>query len=1273
MAKKSRVVLYTVADTAGVRVARESELIAAVRAKGIKAIGGGASRNGRASGGVSSGGGYVVAAPTIKPVDVELSEDAVKRAAEAQRAAITQIYRAIERLSADLDKVAKSTPRVMSPVLQGTILNPDGSPAAGVTIAAERPGYVTADAVGKPPAWASPTTQTDPGGSFALNLPVHPVPGGGLKLAVRSGHGAPEALSIDADALEAGEAGVITLKAPARAMQARRALTAARPASVEAFESEPSKFTGGGAEMRLGEENGDGAITFRSNDVEISKHRYNVLIRLTDPLLSANTPVLTIDVGGKKMVAGSMQELIAQLGLAGVGDADLEARLKEAIATGTVELRQRVPVMSPIDVPGFQQSLETSPGKLAKAASLGLGYIVGMQQVWMPAGYSLGDLVYSLPLAPGEEQRIAISERNESMSLRESESFEESEQVTLDERADSSAESVFTSAVNDRARGGSHMESSTTTWGVGGAVGAAGVIPNVPMLLGGGAAGGVAQTNASGESSSWQNSSRDAVSSATEDLHSSLARQASARRRAQRTSVRLATASDRRSAVTKVIANHNHSHALTIQYWEVLRHFEVTSRPTDVQLVCFVPLQLVDFLDGEPREIGTLAAGGQVSRDRLLARYGTLLRFIDVIARSVARTPLYREGARHLRRLAADPTIQIEGASASGTVKIEFSGTFLPYDDVEATLVLRGGRRLRARRAQSSQPVGLPAPDTLRTWDDVLQALRVLRRSTLSRRMTTSVVLPPGVNPEQIIAVELRRRSTEFSFKINPFGTAGGEDVIPASVAAGAGVLGSLLAARSRTFSGRELDELVGPPVVWNITVTIPPGEDPDITAYEHAADAIELTDVQLIDAGRIAPIMTFDELLKIEALFQHVVRNTAEFSKAVWAALTAEERAMMLERFTIGMPEGGLANLDEEVPLLSCVTNRVLGFFGNSMVMPFDIPIALADKLKKSSRTLQDLLLKFHRQAYQPARSTLTLPTRGVLAEAVLGRNNASEKIDLTRFWNWKDSPHTAAADPAGLTAGEGLLRADMRGPSELAQRSTVGDALAAMINAGRPEVAGALARALAQEAGRMPSGAAGLNLTGLDQLSRAMDTTTASATEAFKTSVSGAVDIGVKAMEMLPSSLDAAARFDQVMNPSRRAREDAETAAAKAKGEETQRESTRKAQEFEDQQADRRVNTFTRKVLNQLAFGQLIGASSSSNSIEAIGDSGDPAKALAAARLFVSELPADVKPRPGEINDALVALRTAVEQDGTNPKEKLGLWALGQALGLPAEPAPQ
>ena len=74
-------------------------------------------------------------------------------------------------------------------------------------------------------------------------------------------------------------------------------------------------------------------------------------------------------------------------------------------------------------------------------------------------------------------------------------------------------------------------------------------------------------------------------------------------------------------------------------------------------------------------------------------------------------------------------------------------------------------------------------------------------------------------------------------------------------------------------------------------------------------------------------------------------------YARAVWASLTPEERVVMLEAYTIGLPEDGLPpgalnDPSQHVPLLNCIANEVLGFYGNCMVMPFSIPAALATRL---------------------------------------------------------------------------------------------------------------------------------------------------------------------------------------------------------------------------------------------------------------------------------------------------------------------------------------
>ncbi len=48
-------------------------------------------------------------------------------------------------------------------------------------------------------------------------------------------------------------------------------------------------------------------------------------------------------------------------------------------------------------------------------------------------------------------------------------------------------------------------------------------------------------------------------------------------------------------AQTEVIANYNHCHSLTIQYFEVLRHLQVTQELAAVQECLFVPFSISPF------------------------------------------------------------------------------------------------------------------------------------------------------------------------------------------------------------------------------------------------------------------------------------------------------------------------------------------------------------------------------------------------------------------------------------------------------------------------------------------------------------------------------------------------------------------------------------------------------------------------------------------------------------------------------------------------------
>jgi hypothetical protein len=77
---------------------------------------------------------------------------------------------------------------------------------------------------------------------------------------------------------------------------------------------------------------------------------------------------------------------------------------------------------------------------------------------------------------------------------------------------------------------------------------------------------------------------------------------------------------------------------------------------------------------------------------------------------------------------------------------------------------------------------------------------------------------------------------------------------------------------------------------------------------------------------------------------------------------------------------------------------------------MPLVIPQELADQAGIEPDKLQQALLDYQREAFVSPRSTIALPTRGVVGEAVLGSCPSAEKIDITRFWNWQDAPADTA-----------------------------------------------------------------------------------------------------------------------------------------------------------------------------------------------------------------------------------------------------------------------
>ena len=1063
-------------------------------------------------------------APQQGEIHVQVPREALHDLIQQKQAAITHVYKTLDAVHQDMRKggFLQNVPEAMPGMIDGVLLNPDGTPARNVSVQALEPVYTREeqDANGalKDLRWAVPQDVTDARGGFRLNLSAAPLPLNGLSLRVMGGNGALEMQVRRVVLSEARLGNLVLLQAlhPLSVVAQLKGIQSDILAtSAKDVANQPGDFAAPAPQLTLGE--GDCARYFRSNSGVIDQFRYSTLIRLIEPQMNQWTPIFRIGLEGDRFLPFVIPHVSDSFWNA----TGAENAIEQMQGLGRLTLVNRMPVERAIDVSAFHKLIEENPVYLPKASTLGLGYVVHMQQTWIPAGLSLGDLIYSLPLAPGEQQRIAIEERAVTATDRTLETYSQEEFQSYRETQDSSAVAVFRSAFDEAARGGSHLDSESHTGSVA-AEASTGIVGAI--FGGGGVSGGYSSSASSGNTNSWQNTSRDFTSNAAQDMHSALNRVAAGSRRGAQTRVRVATESERTQVTTRVVTNHNKGHALTMQWWQVLRHFNVSSEVDDVELVCFVPFELVAFL---PKGLPFSLDGMPAQRQDLLNRYAMVLRYYDVIYPFFRRNPEYAYGMRALRDFAANPEAKPElSLNQASTVHFSITGTFFPIEEVSVTVVTKSGARLGPIGLASGAPIKTVdlKPEVYSSRADLVGRLASARGLGLfgggnTATLSAIIALPDWLARTDIVRFDVQRRFLPMSYKLK----------LPALTL---NTLGDYINAEQHqtvSLTPSELEQEVGGPVTNGGKASLEPGTI-DLIAPQAVSSFFweRMPGLLPLPALRIAPVLLFGDLLRIETVFHHIVRNTVFYSKAVWASLSAEERAILLERFTIGVPPGGVQGPDQEVPLLNCVANRVLGFFGNAAIMPFGIPPEVARTMEVTSRDIQDALLKFHRQAFQQPRSSITLPARGTLGEAVLGCCNSAEKIDLTRFWNCQDSPtEQADAIPASAFQPAAPIAASGGGGSASGGSGAAGGAGSSgsiiSVNSGPPAPAStALIEALIKQS---PDLAKELNLAGLDALQKQIAADTQSAGTGRDKAIDANTQIQLQAMKSAESIVKSVA----------------------------------------------------------------------------------------------------------------------------------------------------
>ena len=115
-----------------------------------------------------------------------------------------------------------------------------------------------------------------------------------------------------------------------------------------------------------------------------------------------------------------------------------------------------------------------------QATSIAHGHLLHFKQEWKADGYSLGELVKSIPLAPGQKKQIAVLDWDREDRASRTEAREASESLEAFVSRDRDINEIANASFRESIKGGSQAKTGAVAGGIGFAIG--------PLVIGGGGA-----------------------------------------------------------------------------------------------------------------------------------------------------------------------------------------------------------------------------------------------------------------------------------------------------------------------------------------------------------------------------------------------------------------------------------------------------------------------------------------------------------------------------------------------------------------------------------------------------------------------------------------------------------------------------------------------------------------------------------------------------------------------------------------------------------------
>lgn len=564
-----------------------------------------------------------------------------------------------------------------------------------------------------------------------------------------------------------------------------------------------------------------------------------------------------------------------------------------------------------------------------------LGVLLTHEQSWTMEGITLGPLLHSVCLAPGEITQLAVSNHTRSVFENSTDAITQREQLSERSRAASTLSEQEKSTASESDFGFSFGNSQSTSSGTR-TEGLAGLL---------GVSAGSGRSSSSAATVSFSSGTRHVADESTQAVHQQTTQAARLSRSRFSASIREVSEADALELRTRVVANYNHMHALTLQYYEVMQVQRLTTTVVDAHRLIFVPMKVIEFSD---------VSQAQAALQRYPYQIANTLRSLGLAGLATCLTHLMM-GRRESQALRQHRINQLWQEAVERRQALEQ----LTVGTAEKPAALTEAKK----RAIATSGAVLSARDALRKAKNKGQSERTALRRIMTQATSTAAVLEAQSALEKIKETGLAERAAlQRELRAAKAAAKSAAKALNALELTVAQV--SAQVAQSRRLQQALLE-------ILPVSVESSAAGEENSSATGNSLE--------------VAPTIDNDAFTQMEnTLYQHLIDNQLAVNQGLWMQLEPATYATLLA----GTAFEGRSVAKTLDPTPVAVSGSRVAFRWHH-----------SDPLEAAQFRYEHVGTA---QSYQDAT---TLPTGGVFSEAVLGESNVADTLDITRFWNWKDA----------------------------------------------------------------------------------------------------------------------------------------------------------------------------------------------------------------------------------------------------------------------------